>query len=388
MSSFQLMNQNQVLADLRVINDYLEIERVYTDFPQYLINIQEWITNRTNLFNRQNVLTLAKLAGINSKEDYLKIAKAISTTDTLWINDIEHPISWNKINPYRNRISTILANIAIDGYDIKYSTPLNSPSPQYRLSGSVDKCIKRHNEKLYLYKTDGGCWNDKAGKRPYSEFFVAQLEKQLGFIDFTEYKINEYEAYDDEINRKVIKPYCICELFTDENCGLIECEHTNFKNYTVIQLSEVLMNDQRSLEVWREMMLLDSITLNFDRHTGNYGFLFNNKTFQLRGLAPIYDNDCALGALESLQNKTFNDVYSDLKYGKLPKIDIGDYDELAYLVVNAHWYKKLKSIGKIKLTKGNFQGISQNRIEFMNYIINRRINEILNYIKIKRGITD
>lgn len=388
MSDFQLMNGNQVLADLRVLNDYIKIVKIYRSIPNYLRNIEEWIRHRTTLFGRQNVITLAKLAGINSSEDFLKIAKAISATDTIWVNDLQNPISWEKVNPYRNRISTILANIAIDGYNIQYHGQLNSPSPQYRISGSVDKCIKRHNNKLYLYKTDGGCWSDKAGKRPYSEYFVTELEKKLGFREFAKYSVVENESFDNDIGQKVIKPYCICELFTNEKYGLVECEHTKYRNHTVIQLSKVFNNSPRNLDIWREMMLLDSITLNYDRHTGNYGFIIDNNSFKLLGLAPIYDNDCALGALESIQNNNFNATFNKLKNEKRPKVDIGDYDELAYTVVNGYWYKKLKSIGKIKLTNNNFKGISQNRIDFMNYIINRRISEILAYIKVRRGLTD
>ena len=46
------------------------------------------------------------------------------------------------------------------------------------------------------------------------------------------------------------------------------------------------------------------------------------------------------------------------------------------------WYNKLRQInGKIKLERGKLTGISQNRIDFMNYVINRRVAEIINVIK-------
>ncbi|MBR0518703.1 hypothetical protein IJJ97_02815, partial [bacterium] len=368
MANFQLMNGNNIIADLNIINNYVYIEKLYKDLPSFLENINEWISKRSTIFGRQNIINLAKLAGIDSTEDFVKIAKAISVTDTIWINDIQKPISWEKINPYKNRISTILANIAIDGYDLEFSSRLDSPSPQYRISGSVDKCVKRHNNRLYLYKTDGGCWSDLAGKRPYSEYFVSQLEKILGFNNYTTYTIHEYEAFDETIKKNIIKPYCRCEFFTNEKYGLVECEHTIFRTKTIRELANLFRNSKRDINILREMMLLDSITLNIDRHTGNYGFIIDNNNFQILGLAPIYDNDCALGALESIQNKSFNDVYTYIKNNKRPKVSIGDYDELALTVMNGKWYNRLKSIGTINLTKGNLKGISQTRVDFMNYI--------------------
>ena len=44
----------------------------------------------------------------------------------------------------------------------------------------------------------------------------------------------------------------------------------------------------------RRMFVLDALILNIDRHLGNVGFLFDNDTMQITGMAPVYDNNRSL----------------------------------------------------------------------------------------------
>ena len=375
MTGYRLMNGNDEVAILDIIQNVVYVKEIKDKLPYWIRDPNEWLQNRAKIFGRANTLQLAKIAGINTTEDFVKIAKALSVTDTLWVDDMEHPIYWDKVNPYRNRISTLLANIAIDGWGITLTAKVDAPSPQYRLSGSVEKCVKREGKNIYLYKTAGECWSDLAGKRPYSEYFASKLEEKLGFQDYTKYDIVEKEVYDEATNAKYVKPYCRCPIFTSEEVGLAECSDTKYIKYGIEQILKEL--PQTNKETLREMILLDSIILNTDRHRGNFGFRVDNKTLQLIGIAPIYDNDCSLGATTSLQFKSFDEAYREIMTTTSPKTNMGDYDEQAIKVITPTLYKKLKSVGTIKFTRGNLMGISQNRVDFINYLINRRIKEII-----------
>ena len=74
MITYQLMNANRVIADLYISNGDIHIDKFYAQLPNFIFDINEWVNNRSTLFGRRNVLKLAKLAGINSTEDFLKIA--------------------------------------------------------------------------------------------------------------------------------------------------------------------------------------------------------------------------------------------------------------------------------------------------------------------------
>ena len=44
----------------------------------------------------------------------------------------------------------------------------------------------------------------------------------------------------------------------------------------------------------RRMFVLDALILNIDRHLGNVGFLFDNDSMRIEGMAPVYDNNRSL----------------------------------------------------------------------------------------------
>lgn len=53
------------------------------------------------------------------------------------------------------------------------------------------------------------------------------------------------------------------------------------------------------------MIVLDALILNTDRHMGNYGFIVDNRTMQIKRMAPMFDHNQALlpyAEQESFQN--------------------------------------------------------------------------------------
>lgn len=370
-----LMNKNIPLAELYVSNDYVEIKKVLNIIPEYIGDINEWVRTRFLLFGRTNILNMAKLAGISTESEFLTISKAISLTDTFWVNDLKNPTTWDRVNPYKNRLSRIMAEIAIDGVSIYQNKNIASPSPQYKIDGSADKCIKRIKGINYLYKTNGELVANVHANRPYSEYFVYKLCSILGMHSYTEYTIKEYKT-----ENGYIKPYCICPLFTDEDNGYVPICNTHYDGLGLQNLYNIMSN--RDKLILREMLLLDSITLNFDRHTGNYGFIYDNNSFKIKGLSPIYDNDCALASTLSIQYKSFEEAYTEAfnRYG--PKTGLGGYNEQAKIAMTKEMYNKLRSLGRIRIDKPNNSiGIEDERVEFINYIINRRIKEIIEMFK-------
>lgn len=288
-SRYILMNKDKSLAELCVTINEIYISRVIDTIPEYVCDVNYWIHNRLELFGRNNILKMAKLAAISSQQEFLTVTKAISINDTFWVNDKLNPTTWDKINPYRNRISRIIAEISINGIDIYNNQNLRSPSPQYKIDGQTDKCVKRVNNKLVLYKTDGEKWSDLAGCRPYSEYFASAVCEAFKINNFVRYNINEYKT-----STGYIKPYCSCNIFTSENRGFVQCGLTKFAELDINELLDYLPM-QYKIQL-KNMAIMDSIILNIDRHLGNYGFIFDTDTFKITALAPIYDNDCSLGA--------------------------------------------------------------------------------------------
>ena len=54
------------------------------------------------------------------------------------------------------------------------------------------------------------------------------------------------------------------------------------------------------------MCILDALILNIDRHSGNFGVLYDNNTMQVQRMAPVFDNNRSL--LFDLDNDQLKNV--------------------------------------------------------------------------------
>ncbi len=119
------------------------------------------------------------------------------------------------------------------------------------------------------------------------------------------------------VNGKV-KTVCACKDFTDKNKNLydfcsikntvIDSEH----NGTGTELSDVLetiekqqfVNPKDLLEHFWNVFVVDALLGNFDRHNGNWGFLFDDET-QTAEIAPVFDcGSCLLPQADEKVMKT------------------------------------------------------------------------------------
>ena len=378
MTHFYFQNKNQIIAELTLNKNNVIIHNYDKKLDKIYNNFSDWIKSRIEVANRLNIYDMCKIGGLRNLEDYAKATKSISATDTFWMNNTEDLKQWSKINVFKNRISKILADTALDGIQLLRGQNTDSPSPQYKLDGSADKCIKRHginkyNSPIYLYKSCGEIWREQMNVRPYSEYLVSQLEEKLSFTDFVKYNIIEKTT---ESNK--IKPYSICKIFTNENIGLVDYSDSIFYKTDLLTLRKIFKQREmkRDYNILTEMLILDSITLNIDRHDSNYAFIFNTNNLEIIGLSPIYDNDCSLASTISIKDKTFNDAYNELML-KETKTHLGTFNNQALSIINRDIYNKLKQVKHITFDFSKIKGMSDTRKEFIEYLVNRRIQEII-----------
>ncbi len=81
-----------------------------------------------------------------------------------------------------------------------------------------------------------------------------------------------------------------CELFTDEKYGYIPFYKLIDAN-KAYNLNDVLRicTELGFENECRQMILVDSLVFNQDRHLGNFGFIVDNETFQIVKFAPMFD---------------------------------------------------------------------------------------------------
>lgn len=95
-------------------------------------------------------------------------------------------------------------------------------------------------------------------------------------------------------NRITIVPEGICiKNFTNPNLMLEQADASGkFDSEDFTDLDVVEVFGEKGIE----MLMVDAITANTDRHAGNFGFLRDANTGNYLGMAPLYDFDQVLGS--------------------------------------------------------------------------------------------
>lgn len=149
---------------------------------------------------------------------------------------------------------------------------------------------------------------------------IREKNKNISYINnaFSEYigsnifKISGFETQNTILGKYKYKGkekiVCACEDFTDNNNILYEFENlalstnpdkkieTEIKDIMeVIEESKMIDTESTKQKFW-DMFIIDSLIGNTDRHNGNWGFLLNKTTGEVK-FSPIYDCGSALNPM-------------------------------------------------------------------------------------------
>lgn len=366
---FELMNKDKVLAILEVNRSRAYITKTVNKIPNFIQDINDWVDIRTSPVLRENISNLLKFANIHNKVEYLSVTYGISLTDTLWVRKVGDDTKWRDISPYTNKFSKIIGEIALN---CNYrGGKLKSPSPDYTVDGTADKCWKRENGIIYLYKTSGEKWSGITGNRPYMEYYANQVAERL-FInkhDFIKYDIKVRTT-----DQGYKKAYVRSPIFTSERYGFLPMWDSRYRGLEIVELDKIM--DAKSRIILREMILLDSIILNYDRHMGNYGFMYDNESYKIQGMSPVFDNDCSLGHNISLNGIRMQEAFDMTK--KITPKTSRNYDIQGKWALTSELATNMKNMYPFKFKRLSKDiDIEDKRVEFMEFIVNNQIKSIL-----------
>ena len=245
--------------------------------------IAKWLKHRTIPKNRAYVHNFLSKCGLNINRPMtiIKVSKGLSLNDCYWVVEEGFEGTYDKFNLYDNRFSQVLALIAFTGYGSSIRTSLAS-CPEFTTNGMLPKCWRRKDGKIMLYK-GGTSGASNTGNEPYSEYYAAQVAKLLG-INAIEYGLSQWKG----------ELCSTCELFTSKEYSFLPVGRvvTSGGMKAVREYYEKL--GQNFVDALNDMLVLDAIIMNTDRHFGNFGFIVDNKTNKIVAPAPLFDHGNAL----------------------------------------------------------------------------------------------
>lgn len=356
---YLLLNKDSVWLEFHCEqNEYLETTAQenawYTDQrPFGYTNLTDFLERRKAPKHRAHIAELLSEYGCDTLEGYLNVTHALSLNDTFWVKPADSGLHWNDVSLYQNPFNEIISEAAFDGS--MSSSGFSSTSPEFSTDGQYAKCWVREDDTIQLYKT-GGIF----GMEPISEYLASQLAAAL-CPDAVSYDLDFYH------NELISK----CTLFTSEQYGLAKASALT-KDRTI---SGFLRYFERigGGDAFRRMCILDALILNIDRHSGNFGVLYDNDTLQVQKMAPVFDNNRSL--LFDLDNDQLSHMDWCIRHCS-PRLG-SDFIATARGLLTDDILSDLKNLKTFCFTGHPEILIEPERIDGLNAILHDQLNKIL-----------
>ena len=324
-----------------------------------------WIKHRTIPKNRAYVNNFLSKCGlhINRPMSIIKVSKGLSLNDCYWVVEEDFEGNFEKYNLYDNRFSQILALIAFTGYGSSIRTSLAS-CPEFTTNGMLPKCWRRIDGKIKLYK-GGTSGASNTGFEPYSEYYSAQVAHVLG-VEAIEYGLSKWKG----------ELCSTCELFTSKEFSFVPVGRmiTSGGMKAVRAYYESLGAEYVS--ALNDMIILDAVICNTDRHFGNFGFMIDNKTNQIVAPAPLFDHGNALFNYAGQDALASKENLAEYASTLLPCV-YDDFIGTAKTVLTMKHREGLKKLLDFKFDKHSKYNLPAKRLKLIEAQIRERARLIL-----------
>ena len=317
-------------------------------------NLADFLARRQAPKHRKHIRELLERYGCDDLEGFLRVTHALSLNDTLWVKEAESALSWDGVSLYQNEFDQLVSEAAFDG--IISETDLSSTSPEFGTDGYYAKCWLRDADGIWLYKSGSGLHVIE----PVSEFLVSQLAEKI-CQNVVRYDL---EIYHDKLVSK-------CPLFTSEATGLAKAGAVFRGEKTIPRLLDYCLA-LGSDDDFRRMCVLDALVLNPDRHYGNFGFLFDNHSMAITGMAPVFDNNRALFPELDEDALAAPDWYIDRCRPKLGR----DFILTARGLLTEEIRADLEKLRDFRFTNHPRLPISEKRLDLLSALVRHQISLI------------
>ena len=286
---------NKVIQIKNIEYSPLSIYKTYQNNKDVLTEVNKWFKGRNIPIWRDDLFYLLKRLDIKTADELLMKSYALSLSDQYWIKPRKSKLKYKDVNFFENDFGySDFLDITFSKSNIKRK--INLMTPNNTTDGRLKKTWVIEGNKRMLIK--GGYKDNPIA--PLNEYLASMICDVLGI------KHVKYEL--DVINKKLVSK---CEDFIDEDTELITAHSIlkddltgNYKDiyekYIKILESNGISDARDNLE---DMVLLDYLIMNVDRHLNNLGIIRDVNTLRWLRVAPIFDSGEAMN-IDMLDDNT------------------------------------------------------------------------------------
>lgn len=248
--------------------------------------LNNWWVDRSIPASRSGVVRAVEVLNLSSTRMLLLRCFGLSLSDQYWIKPADSNLEWSKINFFENGFSEDVGDVLLGKTDKNGHFDFSSPD------NTSDGCLKKRwkivDGKRCLFKSGSNPFM----QQPFNEVIASIVATRLG-IPHVEYRI----VWDDGV------PYSVCEDFINVNTELVSAwrimQMTKKDNSTSVYKHYVnccqALGISDIVKAVDQMLVLDYIIANEDRHQNNFGLTRNAETLEWIASAPIFDSGSSLG---------------------------------------------------------------------------------------------
>lgn len=327
--------------------------------------LNDWWIDRSIPASRSGVRKALETLNLSDTRMLLTKCFGLSLSDQYWIRPVDREdLHWKDINFFNHPFSEDIGDVLLGKADKKGVFNFNSPD------NTSDGYLKKRWKII-----DGKRCLIKAGSaplmlQPFNEVIASIIMEKLNIPHVT-YSL----IWDDEI------PYSVCEDFITSETELVSAwrimQATKRDNSTSIYRHYLNCCEALGIpditHAVDQMIVLDYIIANEDRHLNNFGLVRNAETLEWIGVAPIFDSGSSLG-YHKLPAQILSSKNTQCKPFKK------NHEEQLKLVTSYDWinFEALKNIDEdIKnVFKDAGMYADDNRINAVILSIKRRISDL------------
>ena len=367
--TYTLINKETPLCDFIIEGqgelEICKITREHQPLPFWCQPLSTWVANRSSAKHRAHVEKILEMCGGKTKSGFIALTHCLSLTDTLWVKSDRESVTWKDVNLYENNFDEVVSKLSFDGNGL-FGIQMSTTSPELTTDGAYDKCWLNEKDGIHLIKT-GSEGARNTGLEPYGEVLASQVFEKL--CKSVKYSLRKFDGH-------VVSD---CKIFTSQEFG--------YKPISLFLKSGVKYGLAETLEIYRDfgceddfrrMVVADCITLNCDRHFGNFGFMVNNDTFERTVLNPCFDFNMAFVPFAE-EGFDFGgpELDFDQYLSRRGPVIGSDYVAPAKAILTPQIKKCVEEIRETQLKVPCDQKFTEHRLSQMNMIKNVQCDRIL-----------
>ncbi len=248
--------------------------------------LNDWWVDRSIPASRSGIVKALEVLNLSSTRMLLLRCFGLSLSDQYWIKPDGSDLSWSKINFFENGFSEDVGDVLLGKTEKGGAFDFSSPD------NTSDGCLKKRwkivDGKRCLFKSGSNPFM----QQPFNEAIASKISTRLD-IPHVDYNI----VWDDDV------PYSVCEDFIDVNTELVSAwrimQMTKKDNGTSVYKHYIncckALGVKDIVHAVDQMIVLDFIIANEDRHQNNFGLIRNAETLEWIAVAPIFDSGSSLG---------------------------------------------------------------------------------------------